>query len=122
MTTFTQNRHVEIARRFLDKSAHEFTAGDELNGAELLWGAAAHALIAVAMERGWRYDSHGSLRNVIRQLTTAQRRPQWFSDFDTAERFHTHFYHGRLTNREIAADRPKVGRFINRLLSILVVQ
>ncbi len=122
MTTLPPNQHISVARHFLDKSVHEFVAGEELNGAELLWGAAAHALIAVALEHGWHYDSHGALRNVARQLVTLHRRPQWFTDFDTAERFHTHFYHGRLTAREIAADRPKVSRFVNRLLSLLVVQ
>ena len=122
MTTFTQNQHASIARRFLDKSAFEFDAGEELNGAELLWGAAAHALIAVAQENGWHYDSHGALRNVTIRLETNERRPQWRSDFNTAERFHTHFYHGRLTAREVALDRPKVGRFVNRLLALLVVQ
>lgn len=122
MTTFTQNRHASIARQFLDKSEREFTGGDELNGAELLWGAAAHALIAVALEHGWHYDSHGALKRVVRRLTALHNRPQWFSDFDTAERFHTHFYHGQLSQRRIGLDRPKVGRFVNRLLGLLVVQ
>ena len=122
MTTFTQNRHVEIARLFLNKSDHEFTAGDELTGAELLWGASAHAIIAVAQRYGWHYDSHGAMRRVIAQLVTLDRRPQWFSDFNTAENFHTHFYHGRLTDQQISADRPKVIRFVNRLLGLLVLQ
>lgn len=122
MTTFTQNQHISIARRFLDKSEREFTAGDELNGAELLWGAAAHALIAVAQEHGWHWSSHGAFYNAARQLEVLQGRPGWVSDFRTAENFHIHFYHGRLTERQIAADRPKVSRFVNRLLSLLVVQ
>ena len=122
MTTFAPNQHADIARYFLDKSVREFAAGDELSGAELLWGAAAHALIAVALEHRWHYDSHGAMKNVVRQLATLHQRPQWFSDFDTAERFHAHFYHGRLTNRQIEIDRPKVSRFVNRLLSLLVVK
>ena len=122
MTTFPQNQHVSITRQFLVKSDREFAAGDELNGAELLWGAVAHALIAVAQEHGWHYDSHGALRNVAKQLAELHQRPQWFSELDTAENFHIHFYHGRLTNRQLSADRPKVGRFVNRLLSLLVVQ
>lgn len=122
MTTFPQSRHVNISRRFLDKSNREFSDGDELNGAELLWGAVAHALIAVALEYGWHFDSHGALRNVAVRLETSQERPQWRSDFSMAERFHTHFYHGRLTGRQIELDRPKVARFVNRLLSLLVVK
>ena len=122
MTTFPRSQHVNIARRFLDKSNREFANGDELNGAELLWGAVAHALIAVALEYGWHFDSHGALRNVAVQLETSQERPQWRSDFSMAERFHTHFYHGRLTYRQIEVDRPKVARFVNRLFGLLVVK
>ena len=118
MTTFRQNQHVSIARRFLDKSEREFAAGDELNGAELLWGAAAHAPIAVAQEHGWHYDSHGSFRSAVKDLAAQHQRPQWISELDTAENFHIHFYHGRLTDRQIEIDRPKVARFVNRLLSL----
>ena len=122
MTTFPQNQHISIARGFLEKSEREFAASDELNGSELLWGAAVHALIAVAQEHGWHYDSHGAFRNAIKTLAALHQRPQLISDLDTAENFHTHFYHGRLTGRQITADRPKVHRFVNRLLSLLVLQ
>ena len=122
MTTFPQNQHVSISLRFLEKSNREFAAGDELNGAELLWGAAAHAIIAVALERGRHYDSHGAFRNTIKALALLDRRPQWISELDTAEKFHIHFYHGGLTAQQIAVDRPKVASFVDRLLSRLVVQ
>ena len=122
MTTFPQNRHVSIARGFLDKSEREFAVGDELNGAELLWGAAAHALIAVAQEHGCHYDSHGAFRDAVKALAALHQRPQWISDLDTAEDFHIHFYHGRLTHQRINSNRPKVARFVNRLLSLLVVK
>lgn len=118
MTTFPQNQHISIARHFLEKSEREFAASDEHNGAELLWGAAAHALIAVAQEHGWHYDSHGAFRNAIKALAALHQRPQWISDLDTAENFHIHFYHGRLANHQIELDRPKVARFVNRLLSL----
>ena len=65
-----------------------------------------------------RHASHGALRYVIRQLASLHGRPQWFSDFNTAESFHAHFYHGRLAANEIVSDRPKVAGFVNRLLSL----
>ena len=122
MTTFSQNQHISIARRFLEKSEREFAARDDLNGSELLWGAAAHSLIAVAQEHGWHYDSHGAFRNAIKTLAALHQTPQLISDLDTAENFHVHFYHGRLTSRQIEIDRAKVHRFVNRLLSLVVVK
>ena len=53
----------QIARDFLATSDHEFEIGDVVQGAEKLWGAAAHAIMAVAQEREWPYQSHRSLKN-----------------------------------------------------------
>ena len=122
MTSFPQSQHVSIAIVFwTNRTGNSLTVVNS-NGPELLWGAVAHALIAVALEYGWHFDSHSALRSVAIRLEANQERPQWRSDFSVAERFHTHFYHGRLTNRELARDRPKVHRFVNRLLSLLVVK
>ena len=122
MTTLPLNQHINTAHYFLEKSIREFAEDDELSGSELLWGAAAHALIGVAQQHGWHFDSHGALRNIAKTLADLHTRPQWVTEFHTAERFHTHFYHGRLTVSEIRRDRPQVARFVNRLLCLLVLQ
>ncbi len=58
--TLPRQEHIELAPEFLDDADMEFAAGKPLKGAEMLWGAVAHALIAVALRNGWPYDSHGS--------------------------------------------------------------
>ena len=44
--------HAQIAGDFLSKSIEEFVAGDNLQASEKLWGATAHAIMAVAEKRG----------------------------------------------------------------------
>ena len=117
--TFTRYEHIGFSRYFMEQSGIHFDAGRVLEGSELLWGAAAHALIAVAMEQDWPYNSHGALKNITLNLLNVPGLPEWHSEFNTAEQFHTHFYHGQLTDRQIATGRPKVRRFINRLLERL---
>ena len=117
--TFPLLEHIRLALDFLAQSEARLSAGDNLVGSELLWGAAAHALIAVSLKQGWPYNSHGALKNVARQLLNVPGRPEWLSEFNTAEQFHNHFYHGRLTARQIAADRPKVRQFVDRLLVLV---
>lgn len=84
----------------------------------MLWGAAAHALIAVALQNGWLHNSHGALKDVARRLSDILKEPQWLSEFATAERFHINFYHGNMTSQAITRNRPKVRRFIVRLLDL----
>jgi hypothetical protein len=66
--------HVRTAREFLTAADREFDAGDHLQAklwgaashaliavaqqSEKLWGAASHALIAVAQQRNWPHGSH----------------------------------------------------------------
>ena len=64
----TQN-HAVTANEFLDASDKEFAAGDHLQASEKLWGAATHAVMAVAQQREWPHRSHRSLKNAVGRLT-----------------------------------------------------
>ena len=44
--------HSRTAQEFLAASDREFAAGDALQASEKLWGAAAHAIMAVAQQQG----------------------------------------------------------------------
>ena len=115
--TFTLPKHMDLAGYFIGRADTHFGAGRTLEGSEALWGAAGHALIAVALHRGWRYDSHGALKNVARRRDNIPGHPHWLSEFNVAELFHVHFCRGRLTERRIASGRPQVRRFVQRLLA-----
>ena len=116
--TFPQAEHTRLAQDFLDRAETALSAGDAVVGAELLWGATAHAMIAVALQQGLPYDSHGAFKNVARRQIDDPDLPEWLSEFNIAEQFHKHFYHGSLSDRQLAADRLKVRRFVGRLLTL----
>jgi hypothetical protein len=110
--------HDQIALEFLSESDFEFAAGKRMKASEMLWGAAAHALIAVALQQGRPYNSHGALKNVAWHLLNVPGQTHWLTEFDAAERYHNHFYHGHLTDEELMKNRPRVHRFVNRLLAV----
>ena len=116
--TLPLREHVELAPVFLDEAEAEFAAGKMLKGAEMLWGAVAHALIAVALRNGWHYDSHGALKRVAKRLPNVPGASHWLTEFDVMERFHNHFYHGQLSDRRITQYRPRARRFVARLLAV----
>ena len=45
--------HAPTAEGYLADSDREYDAGDTLQASEKLWGAAAHAIMAVAQHVGW---------------------------------------------------------------------
>ena len=114
----TQN-HAETAYEFLEASDQEFAAGDHLQASEKLWGAATHAVMAVAQQREWPHRSHRSLKNVVSRIVAETGDDGFAAGFLAAEKFHRNFYHDEMEDFEIEHDRPLVHRFVARVLTLL---
>ena len=108
--------HTQTAQDFLVASDREFAAGDILQGSEKLWGAAAHAVMAIAQQRGWRFGDHRALQAAADRLADELREPRLSEQFSVAQKFHANFYHDFMQDHEINRDRPAVHRFVNRVL------
>lgn len=117
--TLPQPEHEQMALELLDDADLEFAAANMLKGSEMLWGAAAHALIALALQTRRPYDSHGAMRDAAKQLANVRNRPHWLTDFDLADDCHRNFYHGHLTNAEVMRNRQRVRRMVTGLLDVL---
>ena len=111
--------HTRTARHFLTAADSELAAGDILQGCEKLWGAASHAVIALAQRRRWRYGSHGAMRANARMLSEEIGDNALMAGFEAAERLHANFYHGFMENHEIDECRARVHNFVNRILALI---
>lgn len=110
--------HRQVALDFLAASDQEFERGDVLQGAEKLWGAAAHAIMAVAQGREWAHEGHRSLKNAVIKLAAEAQDPLIEAYFLAAEKFHRHFYHDSMEDWERESDRPLVHDFVRRVLEL----
>ena len=61
----------------MEAADQEFAAGDVLQGSEKLWGAASHAIMAVAQERGWQFGSHRAMKDAARRLAKEYGDPSY---------------------------------------------
>ena len=121
MTTkeMTPLEHAKTARDFLVASDREFAAGDHLQGSEKLYGAATQAIIAICQQRGWKYNSHRSMKWAVDALAKEIEEPYISGGFVAAENFHRNFFHDHMEDYEREADRPTVHLFVNRMLTVL---
>ena len=92
--------HRETAQIFLREADEYFRLGDDLQGAEKMWGAAAHAVIAVCQQRGWQHRSHRAMSNAVNWLSDELRDSGdelgatiLSNGFFIASHYHVHFYH-----------------------------
>ena len=113
------NDHAAKALDFLAQSDAEFAEGDRLQASEKLWGAATHAIMAAAQQRGWRHGSHRALKEAAEQLSDDHNDPLIEYGFGFAEKFHRNFYHDNMEDFELDLDRPKVHDFVHRVLALL---
>ena len=84
--------HAQTAQNFLTVADDEFAAGDMLQGSEKMWGAAAHALKAIAEQRGWVSYEHALLYVIARQLSEEFHSHELYVRFMTASGLHSNFY------------------------------
>ena len=110
---------VAQAWAFLAQSDAEFASGDTRQGAEKLYGAASQVVIAAAKQRGWQHRSHRASKNAVTRLSDEYGDPFIAAGFGIAEKFHVHFFHENLEDYEIAADRPIVHRYLERMTALI---
>lgn len=114
-----QEDHRLTALEFLEASDREFEAGDHLQASEKLWGAATHAVMAIAMQREWgECRTHRAMKNAADRLASEIGDATVEAGFLAAEKFHKNFYHDEMEGYEIDADRPKVHRMVKRVLAL----
>ena len=117
MTTreMSVEEHVRTALEFLEESGREFDAGGVLQASEKLWGAASHAVMAAAKERGWEFGQHYALGRAVAALADESSDPSLAAGFSVAEKFHANFYHNFMEEFTIAQDRAIVAEFVHRV-------
>ena len=122
MTTkreMTADEHARIALEFLEHSDGEFLAGDILQGSEKLWGAASHAVTAIAKQRGWRSGKYNDRKIAVRRLAEEYGDTSLTPSFSVAHKFHANFYRDFMEDDDIAEDRPIVHNFVRRVIDMM---
>ena len=110
--------HIQTAQDFLDAADREFAAGDTLQGSEKMWGAASHAVMALASQRGWPFGSHRHLKAGADRLAGEYADFSLQSGFAAAQQFHANFYHNFMEEDDLDRTRPVVRDYVERLLRI----
>ena len=109
--------------QFAQRSAQEFDqGGSAMIAAELLWGAVAHALLAVAEINEWQCHGHRGYFQVAKRLAEQQPDVPWQSDIAAADQLHGHFYNRDLNPGELNSKRLAARRALHRAIELLPAQ
>ena len=105
--------HVQMSERFQGHTKIEIGKGNRLQASEKIWASVAHALKAVAQRRGWKHNSHPSLRAIADQLGREKGAVvEYYDHMNSAENMHTNFYENIDNWNRIETARRKAEEFI----------
>lgn len=111
------------SQEFARRSDQEFDhAGNTMIAAELLWGAVAQTLLAIAEVNDWPCQGHAGYFQVARRLAEQQPNVTWQSDIAAADQLHRHFYNRTLRPAELDSRRSAAQRAFHRGVALLRVQ
>ena len=114
------SEHVATARRMSDLSDRLLADNDKMLAAEALWGAAIHAVNAVAMQRNL---SHGNYRRKLAAVRLLSGYPDGRTDLTEGflmarTRLHVYFDKAHLTDQQLLASMDAVRDFVTRMLAM----
>ena len=107
--------HMETSRRFITQAESELRAGDEIQASEKAWGAAAHAIKAVAERHRWRYDTHAALFRAVDNIVRLTGDQEIRTLFSAAIVLRQNCYEGWLDAEYIAGSIHDVKRLLTKL-------
>ncbi len=107
--------HLRISRQFLRQAQAEFAEGDRLQASEKAWGAAAHAVKAVAEQRGWQHNGHRYLFEAIDRIFRETDDSQIRDLFRTANSLHMNFYENWQTDDFVQDGIERVEVLVEKL-------
>ena len=108
--------HVQMSRRFLEHAHLELAKGDRVQASEKVWGAAAHALKAIAKQRGWLHYQHSTVLDVGEQLAREFGREDEFGKYlNSADAMHKNFYENARRSDAIRLALRDIEQFVAEL-------
>ena len=118
MTTAVEY-HLERSWHFLDLVDDEVERGELEEASNKLWGAAAHAIKAVAEQRGWPHGAHRDLEEVVMRLVGDEGAPPiLYTYYASANWYHSRFYGGPPDSSMIRHGKGQMADFIRLLESL----
>ena len=108
--------HRERSWHFLSLVDDELERGEPEEACNKVWGAAAHAIKAVAEGRGWEHHAHALLQLAVQRLIREEGAPQHlWGQYLIASSYHQMFYGRPPDAAHIRYGKDIIAQFIRTL-------
>ena len=115
-------RYLEAARRYLVNAEAMYGRRELRKASEMLWGAIAQCVKAVAAVRGISIDSHRRLIEFVRELARELGDEDLYRSFLLARLLHTNFYDEVLTEGDFEIVFREGYKLVERICGLAINQ
>lgn len=111
--------HARVSEQCLQTAGAEFASGAATQGSAMLWQAAAHAVMAVAVHWGWPCDNHEDVKAAADRLAADTGDAAIAAGFFAAQQFQANSRHDFMEPDDIARGRPLAQDFAHCVVALL---
>ena len=104
--------HDEHSATLLAHAQEMIDKGDRLQASEKIWGAVAHKVKGIARRRGWGWNDHDGVRQVVTFFRSQTRNHELGTLLRSANDIHVNFYNDELQDQDLADGLADAKRLI----------
>ena len=112
------DRYAAISQRLLRDAQRELDLGDLIQASEKTWGAAAHAIKALAQMWGWYHQGHHRLDASVYYIVSERHHEDLLGWYNTANGLHRNYYEHELYADTLQLAIDATGRFVAEMEKI----
>ena len=112
------DRYAAISQRLLRDAQQELDHGDLIQASEKTWGAAAHAIKALAQKWGWYHQGHHRLDASVHYIVSERGQEDLLGWYNTVSALHRNYYEHELYGDTLQFAVDATGRFVAEMEKI----
>ena len=118
MSQAYSDRYAAISQRLLRDAQRELDLGDLIQASEKTWGAAAHAIKALAQKWGWYHQGHYRLNAVVDFIAIDRARHDLVNLYNFSSILHSNYYEHELYGDSLQIAIDATGGFVAEMEKI----
>lgn len=114
----TSEEHLAESRDAALTAGRLYGEGRSLQGAEITWCSVKHAINAIGLQRGWRYNSYRQKRDIVIWLEREEGYADLGLQLTYSRRLHVDSDHGLMDAQQVSEARQITSILTRRLWEI----
>jgi uncharacterized protein (UPF0332 family) len=112
-------KYLDLSKKYLGQAWEMLREGNYAKAGEMLWGATAEMVKALALQRGIELKSHGEIWEYIAKLSEETEDKEILKLFHVANGLHTNFYENWMPPKVVEEDAKFVETLIEKLKELI---